>query len=380
MVDVDQLTNEEIRDQLMRHGCDPGPVVGSTRNVYANKLRRLLEGSDVAVLSERTASDAAGAGNLKSTPKRGDVSNSSQKSRSPRRATRSSAQEISSLSKVQNIPLNSKISPASVKAADVSSVNSHIISDSKQLSPKSYIVQPSVPVLPKSRVELEFETRTEVNTVPESNRSPSRASVTSESASLDVISNSFKKSTVPESNRSPSRASITSETASLDVISSSFKKSKPFPFETVPKVYRTTPTTRFTSLRDNWENGKISDGSDDDLRGEESSRILLPSWKEDHTYSVRYDSKQNPATRRSLDENSTAHYSQTSHYNSAVFENSYNGYGNRRSGLVDKEKTSRSYGKIGLSFLFIITTIIFVFFVVQNYVELERGEGNKEEF
>ncbi|VDM08052.1 unnamed protein product [Wuchereria bancrofti] len=43
-MDIDQLTNEEIRDQLMTYGCDPGPVVGSTRNVYANKLRRLLEG------------------------------------------------------------------------------------------------------------------------------------------------------------------------------------------------------------------------------------------------------------------------------------------------------------------------------------------------
>lgn len=43
MVNIDHLTNEEIRDQLMIHGCDPGPVVGSTRNVYANKLRRLLE-------------------------------------------------------------------------------------------------------------------------------------------------------------------------------------------------------------------------------------------------------------------------------------------------------------------------------------------------
>lgn len=53
MVDINQLTNEEIRDQLMIHGCDPGPIVGSTRNVYANKLRRLLEGkSDVAAVPE----------------------------------------------------------------------------------------------------------------------------------------------------------------------------------------------------------------------------------------------------------------------------------------------------------------------------------------
>lgn len=85
--------------------------------------------------------------------------------------------------------------------------------------------------------------------------------------------------------------------------------------------------------------------------------------------------------RRCLDENSAAHYSQASRYSSGVvFENSYNGSSSRRSGLVNKEKISPSYGKIGLTLLFIITTVIFVFFVVQNYTELERGEGNKEEF
>ncbi|CAG9533760.1 unnamed protein product [Cercopithifilaria johnstoni] len=348
MVDVNQLTNEEIRDQLRIHGCDPGPVVGSTRNVYANKLRRLLGESDVAVPPQKAASDAAGTGTFKSSPKRGDISHSPQKSRSPVRATRSSAQEISNLSKVQNTPLNSKISRASSKTTDVSSVNSHIISDSKQSSPKTPVIQPSVPTPPKSHPDLEFGTYTKVSTVQESNRLPSKASMTSES---------------------------------LDSISSSFKVPKPYPFETVPKVYRTTPTTRFTSLRDNWGDGKISDGSDDDLRGEESSRTLLPSWKEDHTYSARYDSKQSPMVQRCLNENSTAHYSQAPHYNSGtVFENSYNGYRNQRSGLLDKEKTSQSYGKIGFALLFIITSAIFVFFVVQNYVELERGEGNKEEF
>lgn len=92
-----------------------------------------------------------------------------------------------------------------------------MISDSKQSSPKSRVVQPSVPIPQKSSVDYEFETRTEVSTRPESHRSSSRANVTSESASLDVTSSSFK--------------------------------TKPYPFETISEVCRTTPTTRFTSLR-----------------------------------------------------------------------------------------------------------------------------------
>ncbi|VIO95184.1 Uncharacterized protein BM_BM5037 [Brugia malayi] len=187
MVDIDQLTNEEIREQLMTHGCDPGPVVGSTRNVYANKLRRLLE----------------------------------------------------------------------------------------------------------------------------------------DGLESDVVA-------PPEDNRG---------------------------------------------------NGIVNDGSDDDLRGEESSRILLPTWKEDHAYSAEYDSKQDLMARCRLDANSATQYNQTSRYNSGVaFENFYSGHGNRCNSLVNKQKASRKYGKIGLTLLFIITAVIFMFFVVQNYAELERGEGNKEEF
>ncbi|VDO27127.1 unnamed protein product [Onchocerca flexuosa] len=346
MVDIDKLTNEEIRDQLMVRGCDPGPVVGSTRSVYANKLRRLLEGkSESVVQPESAVSRAAKADGLKSSAKRGDVS--PQKSRSPRRATRSSTQEIIGPSKVQNTPITSKISRVSPKAADISPVISRVISDSKQPSPKPPMVQPSIPGSPKPHVDFGFEARTGANTIPEFHRSPLRASVTSESTPLNVTSDSVK---IPKS------FGITSD------------------------VYRATPTTRFTSLRDNWGNQKVSDGSDDDLRGEESSRILSPSWKKDHAYSVRYDSEQRSITQRP-DENSTAHYNPTPHYNSgAVFENSYNRYGSRRSDLVDKEKTLPNYGKIGFILLFVIITAIFIFFVVQNYAELEIGEGNKEEF
>uniref|UniRef100_A0A8R1TZT9 LEM domain-containing protein n=1 Tax=Onchocerca volvulus TaxID=6282 RepID=A0A8R1TZT9_ONCVO len=345
MVDIDKLTNEEIRDQLMIRGCDPGPVVGSTRSVYANKLRRLLEGkSESVVQPESVVSSAARADGLKSPAKRGDVS--PQKSRSPRRATRSSAQEITRPSKVQNTPITSKTSRVSPKAADISPAISHI-SDSKQPSVKPRVVQPSIPISPRPHVDFGFETRADVNTVPEFYHSPLKASVTSESTPLNVTSDSVK---IPKS------------------------------FGTMPEVYRTTPTTRFTSLRDNWGNQKVSDGSDDDLRGEESSRILSPSWKEDHTYSVRYDSEQRSMAQR-LGENSATHYSPAPRYNSGVmFENSYNRCGSRRNDLMDKEKTSRNYGKIGFILLFVIITVIFIFFVVQNYAELEVGEANKEEF
>ncbi|VDO40272.1 unnamed protein product [Brugia timori] len=350
MVDIDQLTNEEIREQLMTHGCDPGPVVGSTRNVYANKLRRLLEDgleSDVVAPPEKVTSDAIGADSLKSSPKK-NISHSSQISQSPRRITRSSAQEVTGLSKIQSIPLNSKISRALPKTAGFSPAKSRIFSDFIESSPKSHVVQSAVPTPPKSHADTEFEIHSEVSTDGESHGLLSKSSVTSESASLDVTSS---------------------------------KISKPYPFETIPEAYRTTPTTRFTSLRDNRGNGIVNDGSDDDLRGEESSRILLPTWKEDHAYSAEYDSKQDLMARCRLDANSATQYNQTSRYNSGVaFENFYSGHGNRCNSLVNKQKASRRYGKIGLTLLFIITAVIFMFFVVQNYAELERGEGNKEEF
>lgn len=161
-------------------------------------------------------SDTTGAGSRRSSPKRGNVSQSSQKSRSPKRTTRSSTQEISDLSKVQNTSLNSKISHTPSKFVDVSSVNSTI--PSFKHSGQKQHVQPSNPIPPKSGVDSEFEIRTESNIVSESHGLPLQANTTSEPVSLDVISSSFK---IP----------------------------KPYPLEAMPKVYHTTPTTRFTSLR-----------------------------------------------------------------------------------------------------------------------------------
>ncbi|KAM3722293.1 Mycobactin import ATP-binding/permease protein IrtB [Dirofilaria immitis] len=185
---------------------------------------------------------------------------------------------------------------------------------------------------------------------------------------------------IPKLNHSPLRTSITSDPSPLNIISDSVEVPKSHPRGTVTEISHATPTTRFTSLRDKWGNQKVSDGSDDDLRGEESSRILSPSWNEDHIYSTLYNSEQRSTAHR-LGENSASYYNPASRYSSGVaFENSYSGYGNRHNDLKAKEKASPSYGKIFLMLLFIVTALIFVFFVMQNYAELERGEGNKEEF
>ncbi|VDN38850.1 unnamed protein product, partial [Gongylonema pulchrum] len=43
MLDVDKLTNEEIRAELISRGYEAGPVVDTTRKVYVNQLRRMIE-------------------------------------------------------------------------------------------------------------------------------------------------------------------------------------------------------------------------------------------------------------------------------------------------------------------------------------------------
>ncbi|XP_046889855.1 thymopoietin b [Hypomesus transpacificus] len=44
-VEVTDLTDEGLKDQLMKHGIDAGPIVASTRKVYENKLTKLLDQS-----------------------------------------------------------------------------------------------------------------------------------------------------------------------------------------------------------------------------------------------------------------------------------------------------------------------------------------------
>ncbi|XP_058883737.1 histone-lysine N-methyltransferase 2D-like isoform X4 [Acipenser ruthenus] len=42
-LDVTQLTTEEIKDELMKYGFQPGPIVSSTRKLYEKKLQKLLD-------------------------------------------------------------------------------------------------------------------------------------------------------------------------------------------------------------------------------------------------------------------------------------------------------------------------------------------------
>ncbi|XP_059101731.1 thymopoietin isoform X4 [Peromyscus eremicus] len=42
-LDVTELSNEELLDQLVRYGVNPGPIVGTTRKLYEKKLLKLRE-------------------------------------------------------------------------------------------------------------------------------------------------------------------------------------------------------------------------------------------------------------------------------------------------------------------------------------------------
>ncbi|XP_072281140.1 LEM domain-containing protein 1 isoform X3 [Pyxicephalus adspersus] len=42
-MDVKRLSNTELKEQLLKHGVNPGPILPSTRGVYEKKLQQLLE-------------------------------------------------------------------------------------------------------------------------------------------------------------------------------------------------------------------------------------------------------------------------------------------------------------------------------------------------
>ncbi|XP_062930911.1 thymopoietin isoform X4 [Cynocephalus volans] len=42
-LDVTELTNEDLLDQLVKYGVNPGPIVGTTRKLYEKKLMKLRE-------------------------------------------------------------------------------------------------------------------------------------------------------------------------------------------------------------------------------------------------------------------------------------------------------------------------------------------------
>ncbi|KAL7882413.1 hypothetical protein SRHO_G00000710 [Serrasalmus rhombeus] len=68
-IDVTELTNEGLKDQLLKYGINAGPIVVSTRKVYEKKLQKLLDlGPPEAVipLSEPARTDSSQNGNTDS--------------------------------------------------------------------------------------------------------------------------------------------------------------------------------------------------------------------------------------------------------------------------------------------------------------------------
>ncbi|KAL6459570.1 hypothetical protein MHYP_G00313290 [Metynnis hypsauchen] len=68
-MDVTELTNEGLKDQLLKYGINAGPIVASTRKVYEKKLQKLLDlGPPEAVvpLSEPARTDNSQNGNTDS--------------------------------------------------------------------------------------------------------------------------------------------------------------------------------------------------------------------------------------------------------------------------------------------------------------------------
>nr|CAG31776.1 hypothetical protein RCJMB04_10o24 [Gallus gallus] len=42
-LDVTELSNEDLQEQLMKYGINPGPIVATTRKLYEKKLLKLME-------------------------------------------------------------------------------------------------------------------------------------------------------------------------------------------------------------------------------------------------------------------------------------------------------------------------------------------------
>ena len=49
---MEDLSNEEIRVQLLQYGIIPGPITETTRNVYEKKLKRVRESDDYQTPSQ----------------------------------------------------------------------------------------------------------------------------------------------------------------------------------------------------------------------------------------------------------------------------------------------------------------------------------------
>ncbi|XP_069085624.1 thymopoietin isoform X7 [Pleurodeles waltl] len=56
--DVTGLSNEDLKEELIKYGLKPGPIMGSTRKVYEKKLLKLKEDSDVPPAPHAVSSTA----------------------------------------------------------------------------------------------------------------------------------------------------------------------------------------------------------------------------------------------------------------------------------------------------------------------------------
>ncbi|XP_068930863.1 LEM domain-containing protein 1 [Petaurus breviceps papuanus] len=52
MLDIKNLTDNELKEQLIKHGYNPGAIIASTRQVYENKLLQLLTASSPSTQHE----------------------------------------------------------------------------------------------------------------------------------------------------------------------------------------------------------------------------------------------------------------------------------------------------------------------------------------
>jgi len=55
---MDNLTNQELFDQLKKYGFSAGPVNESTRFLYENRLKKLIRESDLCRMDWKNNEDA----------------------------------------------------------------------------------------------------------------------------------------------------------------------------------------------------------------------------------------------------------------------------------------------------------------------------------
>ncbi|VDM95862.1 unnamed protein product [Thelazia callipaeda] len=336
-VDFDNYSNEKIRDELILRGLDPGPVVETTRNVYVNKLRRLINESNSMESSQGNESTALSTPDdygFESSEHNTEV-HKSQVTDPLKYVSHAAKHEEAVLSQAHHTPLTpSKIPVRQPKSRLVFNSN-----PSEKKHTYSMLREYSSELFDSAKCELTANTR--LNCEPSHNRS-------------NFILQSESVSTY----ESPNTSKLTK--------SNQFDK-----HSTAWEGYRVTPTKYFTSLQDNRTNQEVYECSDDEMYGEESSRTIPSYWENEFK----------DLTEQSLRSNCSSRGNQGQKLIKGKFENSYSEYGNGNDKLyqdVQDKSVPRSYPKIGLTLIFGIIFITFIFFFAQHYVD-EQDAGNREE-